>query len=84
MEAERIMCDTDVMVDYWNVNNSRHSATRKIIDEQVGFENIVLSAITKMELIVGGRSKSQLAKINKNLDPVIIALMNHEITLTAF
>jgi hypothetical protein len=84
MAEEIIICDTDVMVDYWNSNNARHFAAKKIIDGTIGIENIALSAITKMELMVGGKSKSDLAKINKNLAPITVALLNNEITITAF
>ncbi len=84
MAEEIIICDTDVMVDYWNSNNARHFAAKTIIDGTIGIENIALSAITKMELMVGGKSKSDLAKINKNLAPITVALLNNEITITAF
>jgi len=84
MASKKIICDTDVMVDYWNVKNPRHLATKKILEDSIGFDNIVLSAITKMELLVGARNKSDLSKINKNLDPVFIALINNEITQASF
>jgi predicted nucleic acid-binding protein len=84
MAAKKIICDTDVMVDYWNTNNSRHAATKSIVDDNIGIDNVVISAITKMELLVGALNKKDLAKITKNLDPLTIALINNEITLTAF
>jgi hypothetical protein len=57
MEQKKIICDTDVMIDFFDAKNSRHTITSTIIAKKVGEDNIVLSAITKMELVLGATIK---------------------------
>ena len=75
MAKELVLCDTDVMIDYWDVKNKRHAQTVKIL-ENIGRENIALSAITKMELMMGATNKTDLAKTIKNLAGYNIVLLN--------
>ena len=82
MAAEMIICDTDVMIDYWDERKARHATTKKILEEESGLDNVVLSAITKMELMSGATNKTNLNKINKKLHRYNIALINNDITLT--
>ena len=67
MAQNLIICDTDVMIDYWDENQARHIQTKKILENNIGLSNIVLSAITKMELLMGASNKSDQSKINKKL-----------------
>ena len=83
MEAERIICDTDVMIDYWNINNPRHAVTKNTLDNIVGIDNIVLSAVTQMELLVGAVNKEELNYISKKLTRFNIALINDAVTNSA-
>lgn len=84
MAEKKIICDTDVMIDYWDMKQVRHISTKKILEEKIGLGNIVLSAITKMELMSGATNKLEMDKINKKLSRFNIALINNEITLKAF
>jgi len=68
------------MIDYWNRNNSRHSYTKEILENYIGLNNIVLSAITKMELILGAQNKNELVAINNNADKFNIASIDNNIT----
>jgi len=79
-----ILCDTDVMIDYWNKTNIRHTSTKAIVEETIGINNVVLSAITKIELLTGATNKADMKRISKNLDQWIIALLDIDITLTSF
>lgn len=79
-----MICDTDVMIDYWDTTNSRHSATKKILEENIELGNVVLSAITKMELQLGAINKSDMQKIRMKLSRFDIALLNNDITLKSF
>lgn len=83
METEQVICDTDVMIDYLDKRNSRHELTRQIIKEQIGLDNVVLSAITKIELIAGALNKSDLRSINKNITGFSLVLIEPEITTLA-
>ena len=60
MAASKIICDTDVLIDYWDIKNSRQEITKSILEQLIGLENIVLSEITKMELLLGAINKSHL------------------------
>lgn len=81
---EKIICDTDVMIDYWDKSKSRHTATKSILENSIELENVVLSAVTKMELMVGVKNKADMIKITKELSRFNIALINNDITLQAF
>lgn len=84
MAEKKIICDTDVMIDYWDAKQPRHNATKLALEKKIGLDNIVLSAITKMELMSGASNKSDMKNINKKLSRFNIALINNEITLKAF
>jgi len=81
MVKKKIVCDTDVMIDYWNTNSKRHSFTKQKLDEEIGIDNIIISAITKMELLMGAANKSEEIKIKKKLNRFNTALINNDITL---
>ncbi|WP_295675494.1 type II toxin-antitoxin system VapC family toxin [uncultured Mucilaginibacter sp.] len=83
MAKKIIICDTDVMIDYLNINSQRHPSTKNILKNLIGLDNILLSAITKMELIVGATNKTDLNNINKNIHKFSIALIGDGVTQTA-
>lgn len=80
MAKTKIVCDTDVMIDYWDVTSKRHAQTKAILENKIGLDNIVISAITKMELLMGASNKGEESKIGKKLNRFNIALINIEIT----
>lgn len=84
MAKKKIICDTDVMIDYWDNTKSRHIVTKSILEESIELDNVVLSAITKMELMLGAASKSDMTIITKKLARFNIGLINNEITIQAF
>ena len=81
MAKEKVICDTDVMIDYWDRLNPRHVATKSELEISIGLDNVVLSAVTKMELIVGATNKADMQKIVKQLTRFNVALINDDITL---
>jgi predicted nucleic acid-binding protein len=83
MAKIKVVCDTDVMIDYWDVSSKRHSQTKTIIEEKIGLDNIVISAITKMELLMGASNKTEESIIKKKLGRFNIALINNDITILA-
>jgi predicted nucleic acid-binding protein len=83
LATKTIICDTDVIIDYWNKNNQRHSYTREILENSIGVSNIMLSAITIMELINGAGNKNELDRINRDVHQFKIALIDNAITQSA-
>jgi len=83
VEKDKVVCDTDVIIDYFNENNSRHFATKAIIEGEIGLDNVVISAITKMELIAGAANKAELLLINRNIKGFKLLLVNPEISSKA-
>lgn len=71
------------MIDYWDERQMRHASTKTILEQKIRLDNVVVSAITKMELMSGASNKSELEKINKKLTRFNTALINNEITLKA-
>ena len=67
MAAKKIICNTDVMIDYWDEKQLRHPITKTILEKNIGLDNVMLSAITKMKLLSGATHKTELDKINKGL-----------------
>ena len=83
MAEKKIICDTDVMIDYFDESNSRHIRTASILEKEIELDNIVLTAVTKMELLLGATNKSDLSKIVKEINRFNIALINDEISIKA-
>lgn len=84
MAKKKIICDTDVMIEYWDTAKSRHATTKSTLEKSIELDNVVLSAITKMELMLGAVNKADLTKITKKLSRFNISLLNNDITLRAF
>lgn len=83
MAEKKIICDTDVMIDYFDESNSRHIRTASILEKEIKLDNIVLTAVTKMELLLGATNKNDLSKIVKEINRFNIALINDEISIKA-
>lgn len=84
MAKKKVIYDTDVMIDYLDVSKKRHASTKEVLDKEILLDNVVLSAITKMELLLCTTNKADFNKINKKLNRFNIALINNDITLEAF
>lgn len=84
MAEIRVICDTDVLIDYFDTQQSRHAATKKTLEGKIGLDQVVLSAITKMELISGATNKSELTAIIKKLDRFSVVLLDPAITNLSF
>lgn len=68
MEQEKIiLCDTDVMIEFYRNKPDIISELRKI-----GQQNIAVSAITAGELIYGSLNKRELNQIKKDLKNLTI------------
>jgi predicted nucleic acid-binding protein len=80
MAKKQVICDTDVMIDYWDTSCKRHSMTKQCLENDIELDNVIISAITKMELLMGSRNKVDETKIKKKLLRFNTALINNEIT----
>jgi predicted nucleic acid-binding protein len=67
MATKQVICDTDVIIDYWDNKQSRHLKTRNILEDSIGLSNVFLSGITQLELMLGALTKEHLRKIVKNI-----------------
>jgi len=80
MEKKLIICDTDVLIDYFDTTKPRHQSTKHIIEQQISLDNVVISAITKMELLLGAANKNELKQIDKHIARFNLLLINDQIT----
>jgi predicted nucleic acid-binding protein len=80
MEENLILCDTDVLIDYFDKSKARHQQTKQIIEHQISLDKVVISAITKMELFLGATNKVELNKIDKLIGRFGLLLINRQIT----
>ncbi len=63
METEIVLCDTDIIIEYFNNNAA-------LIDllEDVGIEKLIITSITRAEVQQGASDRSHLIKINRVLN----------------
>jgi len=62
MEKELVICDTNIFINY--LNNDERTIEKL---EEIGLENIAMSAITAMELLQGMSNKTELRKMQKTI-----------------
>lgn len=84
MGKNLILCDTDVIIDFLDQSQKRHPQTKKIIDEKIQISNIVISVITKMELLIGAKNKAEKTKIERHLSRFNLMLIDEQISRQAF
>lgn len=73
-----ILCDTNIIIEIFKGNES---TIEKI--KTIGFENIVISSITVMELYFGAFNKRELNRIKKDLSALKIAHFDQDISESA-
>lgn len=83
MATNKVICDTDVIIDYWDNKKVRHTVTKHVIDDVIGTSNVWISAITQIELLIGAFDKSELLKISKALNRFSIITINDAVTNNA-
>jgi len=81
--AKNVICDTDVMIDFWDVAANRHDSTREIVENLIRLDNVLLSVVTKMELLSGALNKRDLNRLDKKLTRFNISLLNEAISVKA-
>jgi predicted nucleic acid-binding protein len=83
MGAGFVICDSDVLIDYFDKNKPRHFSTKAIMENQIELNNVVISIISKMELLSGTLNKEMETKVWKNLNSFGLLLINDSISKTA-
>ncbi len=73
-----VLCDTNILINAFNGNHLTISQL-----EEIGFENIVLSSITVMELFQGMRNKIELAQMTRKIKYYDIIHLDPQISLIA-
>jgi predicted nucleic acid-binding protein len=73
-----VLCDTNVLINYFNGNTNTISNL-----EEIGFDNIVLSSITVMELLQGMTTKVELLQMKKLLSYYDVLHFNQEVSVKA-
>ena len=73
-----VICDTNVIIEYFKGNNKTKNILKKI-----GFENISISSITVMELLFGALDKKELKLIQNTMDNYNILHLNEDISKNA-
>ncbi len=83
MAKDKVICDTDVLIDYFDTSQKRHLEAKTILEENIGLSNVIISSITKMELILGATNKADLTAISKKINRFSVLLINEAINLRA-
>jgi predicted nucleic acid-binding protein len=60
-----VLCDTNIFIEIYR----RNFAVRATL-EKIGFENIVVSDVTRAELFYGAFNKAELQKIRKDMNKI--------------
>lgn len=80
MATQKVICDTDVLIEFFDEKKSRHVQAVSSINE-IGMGNILISAISKMELIKGTLHKEHSQQVSKKLKRLDTILLSPEITI---
>ncbi len=75
MEKKLIICDTNILIEFYKGNH-------KIIEnlKKIGEENIALSSVTAAELIFGALNKRELNNIKEDIQQLEVLQINKEIS----
>jgi len=80
MATQNVICDTDVLIEFFDEKKARHSQTVALI-EKIGIDNVLISAISKMELIKGTLHKEHGQQVSKKLKRFDTILLSPQITV---
>lgn len=83
MAKKFVICDSDVLIDFLDVNKPGHSSTKSILENKVKLDFIAISIISKMELVAGTLNKEMESTILKNLNSFGLILIIEAISKTA-
>jgi len=61
-----ILCDTNIFIEIYR----RNDKVRTVILEKIGYENIVISDVTRAELFYGAINKTELQMIRRDISKI--------------
>ncbi|MDR1897027.1 MAG: type II toxin-antitoxin system VapC family toxin, partial [Prevotellaceae bacterium] len=73
-----ILCDTNIFIEIYRGNVSIRATM-----ENIGYENIVISDVTRAELFYGAINKAELRKIRKDLSQIPVLHISQPISAMA-
>ncbi len=73
-----VLCDTNIFVEIY-----RRNITVRTVLEKIGYENIVVSDVTRAELLYGAINKAELQKIRKDLNKIPVLHIDSSISQMA-
>ena len=62
-----VLCDTNILIEVYR----RNTAVREEL-EKIGYENIAVSDVTRVELFYGAANRRELQIIGKDLDKIAV------------
>ena len=71
MEKTVVLCDTNVLIEFYKNNQKIVAALRDI-----GAENIAISAVTAGELLFGALNKKEVQTIKRDIEHLILMHIN--------
>ena len=75
MEKRLVICDTNILIEFYKGNSEVIENLHKI-----GNENIILSSVTAGELIFGAFNKVELRNIQKDINELRVLHINEKIS----
>ena len=73
-----VLCDTNIFIEIYR----RNEAVRTVL-EKIGYDNIVISDVTRAELFYGAINKIELSKIRKDLSIISVLHIDPSISKMA-
>ena len=70
--TKMILCDTNIFIEIYRRNNT----VRTVLLDKIGFENVVISDVTRAELFYGALNKRELQMIRKDLSSFPVLHIN--------
>lgn len=75
-ERPWVICDSDVLIDYWDRSSKRHAHARSIIDGRIGRDRSAMSVVTWMELTKGATDRRSQQRVRKELASFRVVMLN--------
>lgn len=82
-ETEWLICDSDVLIDYFTPARERHSLACDVIDTRFGIGRCIIPYIVCMELLQGNKNKAEQQRVKKNLFGFQVAYLDEAMCRTA-
>lgn len=74
-----ILCDTDVIIDFYNVYSKRHNQTKPIIENLLYKGKAAISQYSNLEMIIGTQNKTDQKSIIKYISLFDLFELNYQI-----